>query len=269
MKQRKRPLLPLMCAITILLMFGRSTYALTPQELSLFDTIAQSDAVVVGKIVHIDDRASRNPQAPLTQVRFAVSEVLHGELSDQQKMSLTFRGGRTPFGQRQTYGNVPQLAVGSEYIMFLRGDFYISPLVPTAGNIIRSVSDGSRKIAVAEGNRVIYASSRHGLVRGSRYMEYRVERATTEISPNGQPSRSTDDESSASTTIEPESEPVAENASIPATSFAQAVNVIRETAQFVQSRQANFARLPLPENLLPKELPLSDSSQAGSGGATR
>ena len=167
-------------AVAVLVFLAPPLHAGKQPTLALEDLVERSDAIVVASVKSIDEFASRDPRAPLTTVELDVLHVLRGTLSDPSAFKMTFRGGVTPEGMRQQWTSVPPLAVGDEYVLFLRAEYYVSPLIPALNGVLRAVRVQGRKIAVDAGGRVIRASARHGLLYGgtvSKSLSQRHERA--------------------------------------------------------------------------------------------
>ena len=158
-------------AVATLVVLAPSLHAAKQPTLALDDLVERSDAIVVGSVKSIDESAGGNPRFPLTAVKLDVARVLRGQLSNPKTFTITFRGGVTPQGMRQRWTNVPALAVGDEYVLFLRAQYYVSPLIPAQKSILRAVRVQGRRIAVDADGRVIRASARHGLLHGDKVSE--------------------------------------------------------------------------------------------------
>ena len=67
-----------------------------------------------------------------------------------------FRGGELPNGEIVTYGNVVELGLSDRYILFIRSEYYISPLV--------QVPNAALRVANVEGKDVVVNAAGHGLL---------------------------------------------------------------------------------------------------------
>jgi len=237
------------------LLAASSLQALSPKDLSLFDSIASSDAVVVGRVTSVDETISSDMKAPLTEVRIVVSEVLHGSVGNSQELRMRFRGGLTPDGRRQRFSSVPSFIAGTEYVMFLRGDYYVSPLVPTMDGLLRAATDGNKKIAVNSESRAIHASARYGLMRGAaiKYPNF----ARVNVGGEAISQASVDQAQDNSGVVTPSGEPEPQAVTVEPSTFEETLDVIRGTAAQVQLQMSVTARatMPLPEFLTPLPLP--------------
>lgn len=158
------------------------------EQLTLDAMVTRSDAIIVCTVRAIDERASLDPAQPLTSVTCALDEVLRGQVPAGRKageLDLVFRGGITTEGLRVRFSSVPQLTTGERYMLFLRSDYYVSPIVPAPQALIREVAKGGVALAVDENGRAIVASQNFGLVVAGK-----VARALDEVggAPGSPPS---------------------------------------------------------------------------------
>ncbi len=160
-----------------------AAFAWKPRPADSSTMVQRSDAVVVGTVVSIDERASDDPDNPLTVVHLGQVEKVRGQEPSGETVDLVFRGGVTPDGQRQTFSNVPALVVGDRYIFTLRSDYYVSPLLPERDALLRLTTVRGNDVAVDMSGRIIKASPTFGLLRGSKIadsLEERAEKARAE-----------------------------------------------------------------------------------------
>lgn len=205
--------------------------------------IARSDAIVVCNVVSVDERASLDPSQPLTSVKCAVDELLRGQLPAAQnkgELELLFRGGITTEGLRLRFSSVPALSAGERYLMFLRSDYYVSPILPVPQGLIREVSVGGAPVAVDESGRAIVASRNFGLVTAGK-----VTRALDEVTKAAVAAPITGNSSAPEDSAAAQAQPAA-------SSFASVRELIRGRA----------ARAPAPGAAVLETAPLSLPSAA-------
>jgi hypothetical protein len=123
--------------------------------LSLDAMLRESAAVIVATVVDVDPRAG-NESDPMTRVSLEVSDVIRGKLPAGSGQSLVFRGGELPNGEIVSYSNVVELSIAERYILFVRSEYYISPLVQAPSAVLR--------VAQLEGKDVVVNAAGHGMV---------------------------------------------------------------------------------------------------------
>ena len=160
------------------------------EPLSLEQMMTRSAAVVAATVTSVDDRAGDKASEPLTRVTLDVSDVLHGRTSGKAKEQLIFRGGQFPNGETVSYSNVIELLPGERYILFVRSEYYISPLLPGSGSVLRIATVGGRSVVVNQAGHGLLVSPRHGLLAVGAVaagLEARNERLKSEPSLVAQP----------------------------------------------------------------------------------
>jgi hypothetical protein len=130
--------------------------------------LSRSAAVVVATVTGIDPNAGNGAKEALTRVEIDVQDVVHGETPGGSKQSLLFRGGVLPDGMEVQYSNGLSLAAGEQYILFLRSEYYISPLLQAPGATLRVALLGGRRLPVNESGQALLASRAHGLIAQAR-----------------------------------------------------------------------------------------------------
>lgn len=161
--------LPLVVAGFLFMLLAASAshgHAYKRQATTIVDTLAQSAAVIVGTVTAIDERAGlAHPERgeALTRVTLSVDRVLLGSGAGKQ-VDLVFRGGVLADGSIARLSHVPLLATGDRYILFLRPEYYVSPLVNSRHALLRIVKFAERSVVVDEYGHGIVISSAHGLL---------------------------------------------------------------------------------------------------------
>jgi hypothetical protein len=151
--------------------------------------MTRSAAVVAATVTGVDDRAGGTGKEPLTRVTLDVSDVLHGKTSGKAKEQLIFRGGQYPNGETLSYSNVIELSPGERYILFVRSEYYISPLSGPA-SVLRITSVGGRSVVVNHAGHGLLVSPRHGFLAVgpvAAQLEARNEKLKSEPSLVAQP----------------------------------------------------------------------------------
>jgi hypothetical protein len=130
---------------------------------SLDAILRESAAVIVATVVDVDPRAG-NETDPMTRVSLEVSDVIRGKLPAGSRHALLFRGGELPNGAMVSYSDVVELSVAERYILFVRSEYYISPLVQAPGAVLRVAQLEGKEVVVNAAGHGVVLSALHGLV---------------------------------------------------------------------------------------------------------
>jgi hypothetical protein len=123
----------------------------------------QSTAVIVAKVVEIDPRAGSELD-PLTRISLEISDVIRGKVAVGSRQQLVFRGGELPNGDTVTYSNAVELSVMERYVLFVRSQYYISPLLQAEGAVLRVPRIDGREVVVNGAGQGLFVSGLHGLI---------------------------------------------------------------------------------------------------------
>lgn len=137
-----------------------SADATTLRRAGLEELVAGNGTIVVGEVVEINSRWNDEGTFILTDVRFAVSDVLKGNPKERE-ITLTAMGG-TVGGLTTLILAGPELVPGNSYVLFL--DRQDLPGAKDA-RAVRELSQGVFDLVIAgDGLRAVSQASRHVLV---------------------------------------------------------------------------------------------------------
>ncbi|MCG8553858.1 MAG: hypothetical protein MJD61_01000 [Proteobacteria bacterium] len=159
-----------------------------PPNLSIDDIIAQSGAVVVATVTEIDSRDGlrQTPPTPLTRIQFRTRNVLLGA-GVQGEFDLRIRGGVHADGGFGRFSIVRELTVGDTYLLFIRPDYGITPLVAARHSCLRLVDfEGAPLVERAGLNAETFVGSVQQYARTFFGMVGQVERIRLEGARRGQ-----------------------------------------------------------------------------------
>ena len=123
--------------LLIVLLFGFAS-ATTYRELSLDELVARAELGFLGTVSEIATTAREGE--PYTQVTFAVSRPLTGELDET--VTLAFYGGSLPDGRSVEVEGMPRFARGDEVVILAYDAPYYSPIVGFSQGLWRATPNG-------------------------------------------------------------------------------------------------------------------------------
>lgn len=131
--------------------------ATTLMRASLDELVAANGAVVLGEVVDVESYWNAEGSFILTDVRFSVSDVLKGNLSRGNELTITLMGGRVGDTTTLIIGG-PQLIPGKSYVVFLNEEslpgvqaLTVRDLVQGAFDVVMA-KDGLRAVSQANGH---------------------------------------------------------------------------------------------------------------------
>lgn len=134
--------------------------ATTLVRASLDDLVAANGAVVLGEVVDVESYWNAEGNFILTDVRFAVSDVLKGNASRGSELTVTLMGGRVGDITTLIIGG-PQLIPGKSYMVFLNEESLPGVQALTVRDLVQGTFD---VVMAKDGLRAVSQANSHPLI---------------------------------------------------------------------------------------------------------
>lgn len=141
--------------------------ATTLMRASLDELVAGNGAVVVGEVVDVESYWNADGNFILTDVRFAVSEVLKGNRGAGE-LTITLMGGRVGDTTTLIIGG-PELIPGKSYVVFLNEESLPGVQALTVRDLVQGTFD---VVMAKDGLRAVSQANSHPLIADKKgYMD--------------------------------------------------------------------------------------------------
>lgn len=142
--------------------------ATTLMRASLDELVAANGAVVLGEVVDVESYWNAEGNFIFTDVRFSVSDVLKGNTSRGNELTITLMGGRVGDTTTLIIGG-PQLIPGKSYVVFLNEESLPGVQALTVRDLVQGTFD---VVMAKDGLRAVSQANSHPLIPDAKgYMD--------------------------------------------------------------------------------------------------